>query len=186
MPAIVRASALERLLPAASQLNMKTFESLLSEKSVWIRVAAVSLVVKSSDGNKQNKILPLLNDQVRSVRLEAVKGFLSSNLDDLPLSARVAVNKTMKEYQQSLLAKADFPETQMVIGGVALITRNIPAAISAFSRAVEMDPQLTKAWIMLAKIHVAIGQTDEAKQTLIKAIKINPNSEELRGLIKNL
>ncbi|MES9945037.1 MAG: multiheme c-type cytochrome [Candidatus Thiodiazotropha sp.] len=186
MPAIVRASALERLLPVARQLNFKKLEPLLSDKSAWIRVSAANLLVMSSDKNKQSKLLPLLNDQVRSVRLVAVKGFLNSNLDDMSFSASTAVKKAMKEYQQSLLAKADFPETQMVIGGVALTRRNIPAAISAFGRAVKMDPQLTEAWMMLAKIHVAIGQSDEARQTLKKAIKINPNSDELRKFIKSL
>ncbi len=92
----------------------------------------------------------------------------------------------MKEYQQSLIAKADFPEIQMVIGGVALTTRNIPAALNAFNRATEMDPQLVQAWIMLARIQAAIGQTDEVKKTLSEAITVNPDNNELQELIKNL
>ncbi|MCG8082905.1 MAG: tetratricopeptide repeat protein, partial [Candidatus Thiodiazotropha taylori] len=56
----------------------------------------------------------------------------------------------------------------------------VPAAISAFSQAVEMDPQLIQAWIMLARIKAAVGQTSEAKQTLRKAVQANPDNKELQ------
>ena len=91
----------------------------------------------------------------------------------------------MKEYQQSLTDKADFPEIQMVIGGIALTRRNLPASIRAFERAVNMDPQLVQAWIMLARIYAALGLTDEFNKTLTKAIKANPSSEVLRQVSRN-
>ena len=52
----------------------------------------------------------------------------------------------MREYQRSLVAKADFPESQMVIAGTALVLRNLLAAEHAFAEAVTLDPQLTRAW----------------------------------------
>lgn len=91
----------------------------------------------------------------------------------------------MKEYHHSLLDKADIPEIQMVIGGVALTKRNIKAAISAFGQAVEMDPQLVQAWIMLVRIKIAVGNRAEAKQTLREAVQSNPDSKELQYLLKN-
>ncbi|MEW7989770.1 MAG: multiheme c-type cytochrome [Candidatus Thiodiazotropha sp.] len=186
LPAIVRASALERLLPVAHQLNLITFDSLLFDESAWIRVGAVNLLVMSSAENKNKKLLPLLIDTVKSVRLAAVKAFLNSNQESMSFSDDVAVKMALKEYQQSLYDKADFPETQMVIGGVALTTKNISAAISAFKQAVRMDPQLIQAWIMLARIQAALGNTAEVKHTLNKAISANPNSDLLRELNKHL
>jgi Tfp pilus assembly protein PilF len=72
----------------------------------------------------------------------------------------------------------------MVIGGVALTKRNIPAAISAFSEAIEMDPQLVQAWVMLARIQATVGQPNELKKTLDKEIKANPNNQELLQFTK--
>ncbi|MGD8914553.1 MAG: multiheme c-type cytochrome [Candidatus Thiodiazotropha sp.] len=186
LPAIVRASALERLFPVAENLDFNVIDALLADDNAWVRVAAANLLVHSPYKNKIKKLLPLLSDSVRSVRLEAVKAFLETNLEGLTFSDNVAVKKAIKEYQQSLANKADFPEVQMVIGGVALIKRNISAAISAFSQAVEMDPQLIQAWVMLARIQAAVGQPNELRKTLDKAIKANPNNLELQQFSKNL
>jgi tetratricopeptide (TPR) repeat protein len=186
LPAIVRASALERLFPVAENLDFNVIDALLADDNAWVRVAAANLLVHSPNKNKIKKLLPLLSDSVRSVRLEAVKAFLETNLEGLTFSDNVAVKKAIKEYQQSLANKADFPEVQMVIGGVALIKRNISAAISAFSQAVEMDPQLIQAWVMLARIQAAVGQPNELRKTLDKAIKANPNNLELQQFSKNL
>ncbi|MBV2090972.1 MAG: tetratricopeptide repeat protein [Candidatus Thiodiazotropha sp. (ex Ctena orbiculata)] len=68
---------------------------------------------------------------------------------------------------------------------MALTKRNIPAALSAFSQAVEIDPQLTQAWIMLVKIKAAVGETSEANQMLNMAIDANPDNKELMQLLKN-
>jgi tetratricopeptide (TPR) repeat protein len=186
LPAIVRASALERLFPVAGNLDFNVIDVLLTDDNAWVRVAAVNLLVYSPYKKKIQKLLPLLSDSVRSVRLEAVKAFLGTNLEGLTFSDSVTVKKAMKEYQQSLVNKADFPEVQMVIGGVALTKRNIPAAISAFSQAVEMDPQLIQAWVMLARIQAAVGQPNELKKTLNKAINANPNNLELLQLFRQL
>jgi predicted CXXCH cytochrome family protein len=179
VPAIVRASALERLFPVVGNLDFNEIDVLLTDDNAWVRTAAVNLIVYSPHENKVQKLLPLLSDSTKSVRLEAVKAFLETNQEGLTFSERLTVNKVMKEYQQSLADKADFPEIQMVIGGVALTKRNIPAAISAFSQAVDMDPQLIQAWIMLARIHAAVGQTIEVKKTLEKAMEANPNNLDL-------
>ncbi|MBW9258061.1 MAG: tetratricopeptide repeat protein [Candidatus Thiodiazotropha sp. (ex. Lucinisca nassula)] len=68
---------------------------------------------------------------------------------------------------------------------MALTKRNIPAALSAFSQAVEMDPQLIQAWIMLVKIKAAVGETSEANHMLNMAIDANPDNKELMQLLKN-
>lgn len=185
LPAIVRASALERLFPVVGNLDLNTIDVLLTDENAWVRAAAANLFVYSSHENKIQKLLPLLDDSARSVRLEAVKAFLDTNPQAMTFSDRLAVTKAMKEYQQALMDKADFPEIQMVIGGVALTKRNIPAAISAFKQAVEMDPQLTQAWMMLAKIQAAVGQIVEVKKTLERAKRANPGNLEIQQFSKN-
>ncbi|MES9853403.1 MAG: multiheme c-type cytochrome [Candidatus Thiodiazotropha sp. L084R] len=186
MPAIVRATALERLAPVAGTLNYNEIEMLLSNENTWVRTAVANLFVLSPDARKRDKLLPLISDSDKIVRLEAVKAFLNTNLEGLSLADRVAVENALKEYQHSLYAKADFPETQMVIGGVALTTRNIPASLSAFKRAVEMDPQLVQAWVMLARIYAATGNAELSKHSLSKALKANPDSAYIRQLLDGL
>ena len=90
----------------------------------------------------------------------------------------------MGKLQHSLHARTDFPETHMVIGGVALTQRNLPAASSAFRHAVEMDPQLVEAWLMLARIQAAQGDRAAVTDTLEMALRKNPDSIELQQALE--
>ena len=58
--------------------------------------------------------------------------------------------------------------------------RNLDAAVKAFEQAVALDPQLTQAWIMLARIHAALGDRQSAQQTLMNALDKNPDEPVLR------
>ena len=83
---------------------------------------------------------------------------------------RTIVAKAMVEYQRSLLANTDFPEVQMQLAGLAMTTRQFPAAQQALKAAVRMDPQLTQAWQTLARIQAALGQLPGAVATLESAL----------------
>ena len=86
----------------------------------------------------------------------------------------------------SLRAKADFPETHMVIGGTALTMRNWQAAESAFSEAVLLDPQLEQAWSMIVRIRAATENRKGAQDALVQGLENNPSSAPLQTLKKEL
>jgi hypothetical protein len=179
-PAIIRATAIACLFSVANKVSLIKIKQLLSDESDMIRGAAAKLIGLSPDSQKTELLIPLLNDPVKSVRLQAIGAFLDPVvLQALSSSESEAAQKVTREYQQSLIAKADFPEIQMVIGGVALSMRNIQGALSAFETAVDMDPKLIEAWIMLTRIYAATGQAEKVKDTLSNAIKRNPDSEIL-------
>ncbi len=185
LPGIVRASALSRLMPVADSVDISQIDPFLSDDNEWVRAAAANLVAMSSHESKQAKLAPLLKDPFKSVRLRAIKAFINADLNSLKFSVALDVRRVMKEYQQSLADKADFPENQMAIAGLALTMKNIPAAVNGFNKAVNMDPQLVQAWVMLARIHAAVGQLDEMKKTLEKAIAANPDVPELKQMLND-
>lgn len=92
----------------------------------------------------------------------------------------------MREYQESLLAKADFPEAQFAIAGTALVQRNFSGAEQAFAEAVRMDPQLVHGWVMLARIRAAEGRLSAAEDALKAALTANPGDRGLAGLLEDL
>jgi cytochrome c-type biogenesis protein CcmH/NrfG len=65
--------------------------------------------------------------------------------------------RAITEFQRSLAANADFPETQLAIAGTALVFKDLSVADRAFSEAVRMDAQQINAWIMIARIRAAQG-----------------------------
>lgn len=180
LPAIVRASALDRLAQFAQPLDQEDVSRWLRDPSPWVRGAAVGLVTRVPTEVRMSLLQPSLSDPVPSVRLQAVKRFLGVDPSDLDAGTRSQLRVVMGEYQRSLAARADFPEVQLSIGGVALTLRNLPAATSAFERAVEMDPQLVDAWVMLARINAAVGDVEGVREVLERAISNNPTEPVLR------
>ncbi len=100
----------------------------------------------------------------------------------LPTRIAEAARNATGEWRASLLAKADFPETHMAIGGAALVLRNPRAAENAFRETVRLDPQRVEAWVMIVRILAATGDLDGARVALDDALAANPSSEALRSL----
>ena len=74
----------------------------------------------------------------------------------------------------------------MAIGGTALALRNPRAALQAFGEAVRQDPQLVDAWIMMARIQLALRDRDGAKDVLNKGLSKNPDNQFLQSMLKQL
>jgi cytochrome c-type biogenesis protein CcmH/NrfG len=123
--------------------------------------------------------VPLLADPIKSVRIAVAREFLAMRLLDMPERIVSDLNTAMQDWQSALEAKTDFPETQMVLGGIGLTTRRMDMALQAFGEAVELDPQLVQAWIMIIRIQSALGDKRAALKTVGNALEANPDSVEL-------
>jgi tetratricopeptide (TPR) repeat protein len=159
---------------------------LLDDRNAWIRSAAIALQRQLPEQRRVKALAPLLNDDMQSVRIEAARALLGIPPEGFPVDAQVPLKNAMAEFQRSLLAKADFPESQLVIGGVALILKNLPAATSAFQHAVAMDPQLVQAWVMLSRIQAVEGDREAVRKTLETAIEANPGNAVLQQALRDL
>ena len=180
LPAIVRASALDHMAVFPRQEPLDKLQALVADASPLVRAATADVVRRQSTPETIKLLYPLLADSKKSVRLQAAKTFLGADEQSIPAAYRMHLGKAMKELQRSLHAKADFPEAQMMLGGIALTLRSLPAATSAFERAVAMDPQLVHAWIMLARIHAAQGNQGDVRDVLNRATTHNPDNPEIQ------
>ena len=182
LPAIVRATALDMLVPLANPAMAMRLEPLLSSPEPLIRVAAISIQRGAPETERSARIVGLLDDPVKAVRIAAARGFLGMQIAYMPDRMNQNLNTAMGEWQKSLSAKADFPEAQLVLAGIGLTTRRMDVALSAFGEAVEMDPQLTQAWIMMVRIHSALGDRQSAIETVNAALAKNPEDVQLNLL----
>jgi predicted CXXCH cytochrome family protein len=184
--AIVRASALQRLSGMDLGDRAGQLARLAKNPETPVRLAVAGLLARLPAEQRVEIGGPMLSDRARSVRIETAKALLAIPPNALPNSEREALQRSMRELQASMRAKADFPEIQMVLGGMALVMRNLPAAAKAFEQAVEMDPQLVDAWRMLARIHAAQGNRESTRNTLEAAIGHNQDKADLREMLKKL
>ena len=142
-PAIVRATALERCADMPHALAAQAVKAFTEDESALVRMASVGLLRGLADKEKSVPLLiPLLRDPAQSVRIEAAKAMLGVSAAALSGEDKASLQAAMSELQLSMLAKSDYPEGQLVLGGVALTLKNYQAAVSAFERATRMDPQL--------------------------------------------
>jgi tetratricopeptide (TPR) repeat protein len=168
-PAIVRATALDLLRRMVDASVLDNTAPLLADDSALLRAAALRLFQAAPTQRRVRVAAGLLDDPMRSVRLEAAQLLIGQPLGALSDGQRQAARAALAEYQRSLFARADYPETQMQIAGVAMTLRNFGAAQGALKEALRMDPQLADAWITLARIQAALGRQGEAIETLQRA-----------------
>lgn len=175
LPGIVRASALDLLTQISTPAIADRIQPALSDPDPMVRAAAVTAQRGATQPDLAQRLTPLLSDPVRAVRIAAAREFLALRIARMPAGVTQALNEAMTDWQRSIRNKADFPEMQLVLGGIGLTTRNMTAALSAFGEAVEMDPQLVAAWTMIARIHDALGDRQAARDTIAAAVAANPH-----------
>lgn len=175
LPPIVRATAINLLSNVADPAVAQRLEPLLEDESPLVRVEAIGVQRGAPETERSARLVGLFDDPVQAVRIAAARGFLGMRIAHMPERMELSMQKAMGEWQQSLLLKADFPETQLALGGLALSSRNMEAAVRAFEEAVSLDPQLTQAWGMIIRIQAATGDTEAAKSTVERALERIPN-----------
>lgn len=185
-PGIVRASALDLLLPVATPEIAEAVTDLISHPDPMVRAGALSLQQQVPPTQRLPRIIPALSDPVKSVRIAAARLMIGAPIAHMPGKMADAASRATTEWQQSLANKADFPETQLVLGGTALVLRNIPAAIAAFEEVTRLDPQMINAWEMQVRIKMAIGDMAGAQFSLQKALVANPSDPTLQSYKQQL
>jgi Cytochrome c554 and c-prime/Doubled CXXCH motif (Paired_CXXCH_1) len=182
LPGITRASALEMLRNSASEAIAARAAPLIMDPDPLVRAAAVALQRRAAPRDRVQRIVGSFEDPVKLVRIAAAREFLDAPVARLPDRIDKAARISTDEWRASLFIKTDFPETNMVIGGMQLVLRNVDGAEQAFREAVQLDPQLVRAWVMIARIRVAIDDMGGARMVLDEALAANPNSEFLQSL----
>jgi tetratricopeptide (TPR) repeat protein len=158
----------------------------LEDNDPLVRAAAVPVQRGADPQDKVLRLLSLLSDPVKTVRIAAAREFLDAGVARLPREADRALKSALAEWQESMRVNFDFPESQMVIGGTGLILRNLRGALSAFREATLLDPQLVQAWRMIITLEVALGNRGGAEKALEEAQANNPNNALLESIAQQL
>ncbi|WP_170570438.1 multiheme c-type cytochrome [Ruegeria atlantica] len=183
---IVRATAAYLLQPYASgEIALKT-APLLSDPDPLVRANAAPLQRQATLTDRVQRLEPLLSDPMRNVRISAAKEFLNVPSQGLTSDQQARVAQSMGEWQDAIANRLDFPETHLVLGGMALTFRNAPAAERAFREVVTLDPQRVEAWPMLVQLAQINRGPDAALAVLVEGLEILPEDPGLLQLKSQL
>lgn len=177
--AIVRATAIDRARPALDDAGRELLMALLDDPSDLVRGAALKTMEAAPPELRLRSAIKLMEDPALSVRQETARLLAGTPGESLNAQQRQALAQNMRDFQTSLVGRSDFPETQLQIAGLAMVLRDFDTAKSAFSTALEMDPQLEQAWITLARIQQAQGLGEQAIATLNAGTRAVPGSSAI-------
>ncbi|CUJ94817.1 Formate-dependent nitrite reductase, periplasmic cytochrome c552 subunit [Ruegeria denitrificans] len=182
MAGIVRATAAYLLQPFTSaEVAVKT-EPLLTDADPLVRANAVPLQRQAALPDMVARLEPLMSDPIRNVRISTAKEFLNIPQQVLSRDQQTQVAQSMAEWQGSIANRLDFPETHLVLGGMALTFRNAPAAERAFREVVSLDPQRAEAWPMLVQLAQINRGIDAARNVLQEGLTVLPDDPGLLQL----
>lgn len=185
-PGIVRATAAYLLQPFGSADVAARTAPLLTDEDPLVRANAAPLQRQASLPDQIQRLEPLLSDPLKNVRISAAKEVLTIPPQALTAEQQQLSGQGMSEWQGAISNRLDFPETHLVLGGMALTFRNSLAAEQAFQEVVALDPQRAEAWPMLVQLAQINRGPQAALDVLEQGLEIVPDDPNLQQLKEQL
>jgi Tfp pilus assembly protein PilF len=111
-------------------------------------------------------LMPLLDDPVRDVRLQAARILATLPGQSLSEEVRHRRDKGIDEYIASQRSNADRPEAHHNLGVIFIDLGAEPEAEREFKKALDLDPNFVPAAVNLADLYRGLGRDAEAELVL--------------------
>jgi len=176
--AIIRATGLDLLSNYGLQ-GLDTRLALLSDNSPLIRVIALRGLDSLPNEQKFNVVIPLLNDSVQSVRIEAARLLAPLPEKLFTPQQRQQLNEILEEYKAAQIALADHPEGHLNLGNLYVNQGKSELAIQAYRQSIQLNPYFLPSYSALANLYYTIGQRQKAVAIFKEGLTFIPESGSL-------
>jgi tetratricopeptide (TPR) repeat protein len=153
---ITRATALLELTAIGAQVDHRDLSELIQDPDPMVRRHAAPLLTRRSD------LKALLNDPVRSVRLDALRQVMSPAGRISPEGWEAELKARWPDVLGMLDANADQAGAHVLKAQVHQALGEMEQAMASFQTGIEVQPELTGARTQLAQIHADAGREKEA------------------------
>jgi Flp pilus assembly protein TadD len=178
-PAIARATALSLLAAFAPAATDGAVGTGVNDDSPLVRRAAAH-TLSGADLHENVEILGrLLNDAVRTVRVETAELLARVPADALPPGLASSFDRATDEYIAAQEFNADRPEAHMNLGLLYARQGNSGHAAAELRTALSLDPTFVPAAVNLADLYRELGHDAEGEAVLRSALKRSPNDPSL-------
>jgi tetratricopeptide (TPR) repeat protein len=172
-PEIVRATAVQLL---GTHYQTKSKDILLDATNHFnghIRYYALQNLV-IDDQRSLNKVLSMLNDPTKAIRIECAAKLSSYGESDIPVKYRETFKKAKQEYLKSLEYSADFPSGKFNLANFYYNNNQIDKAEKFYEAALKQDSLLHGIKVNLALVYNAKGKHKEAEKLFENYLKYRP------------
>lgn len=178
-PAIVRATALAELAALSQPVDSDVVTRALQDSDALVRHAGLGYLASAPPQQLVALGWPLLGDPVRAVRTEAARVLAPLLQQRLPDAHRQYLLARIGEYEQTQLANAERPESQLNLGLIAAAQGKMQNAESAYREALRLRADFAPAYVNLADLYRATGDDARAESLLLQGIKVAPDVSDL-------
>lgn len=172
-----RAEALRALGEQPSQNGLVAVARALKDENPELREAAVIGAAPYQLEHRWTMLSPLLNDDIKSVRLSAAMSLVSgfSQLDD---QQKAEMRTTIAELKEFLPTQDDL-DSQLLLADVLRWTGDYYNAEIKYKKLLKEDPQRADSWLNLSDNYRAQHKDQEAIEVLDQAILTLPENGDL-------
>ncbi len=126
------------------------------------------------DQRSINKVLSLLNDQTKAIRIECAAKLNAMGQEQVPGRYREAFREAKDEYLASLKYSADFPSGKFNLANFYYNEQQLDKAETLYEKALKQDSLLHGIKVNLALVYNSKGKYEEAEKLLKDYLKNNP------------
>ena len=178
-PNIARASAISSLSRNLDQTTFSVIQQGLKDEDAMVRMASIGALEGLQPAMLVQLVFPLLDDPVRSVRIEAARVLAPIPVGQLQGNQLSMYNKAAGEYIESQTANAERPEAQLNLGNYYAVTGEIDKAEVAYNKAIELEDVFVPAYINLADLYRMQEKDVDAYNVLLKAKQIAADNADV-------
>jgi tetratricopeptide (TPR) repeat protein len=178
-PEIIRATAIGYLSSFQSEQAKDALRKALNDPDPLLRYTAVENFVATDSAELFRVLVPLLNDPIKSVRMEAASRLSTFNKNTFNEIQFGLLQKSLDEYKKSQEYVADFPMGRHNLGNYYSKLNDVAKAEENYREAIAIDNLFYPAKMNLALIYYQQGKSEDATK-LYKEI-INDHSEVIEA-----
>ncbi len=165
-PAIVRATAILELRNLGSPALPALLMRASSDASPIVRRSVAVAARDMPPEQRVEVVRPLVRDETRTVRIEAVAALLGVHAGDWSTADRAALKSATAEYIEARSFNTDRGEGLADMAHVAMLAGDAKHAEENLREALDIDPTFTAAYVNLADLYRSQDRDDEAESTL--------------------
>lgn len=179
-PGLVRGSAIAEMTRLDGAATAADVSAAARDPDPLVRLGAAEAASHLPSEQRLDAIGRLLSDQVRAVRVAAVRALGIPPSLDLLGSQRRAFDTAVNDLRASAEVNADSAEAQNNHGTFLFELGRTAEAEEAFARAIVLDRTLSGPHVNLAELYRAVGNNEKSEETYAEAVAANPDRAELR------
>lgn len=177
-PAIIRASALDRMTNIPDRNTLIAIARAVKSPESIIRLGAINGAVELPAAERWRILSPLLSDKVLAVRSEAASA-LAPLWQTLSTAQQQRLQEGLNDYISIQHFNRDRGFSHTNIGNIYTHQGNYLPAEEAYDNSIKIDPYYVNAYLNKAELYRLLQRNDQALSTLLQGFKKIPDQSEL-------